>query len=161
VEKKEIPVLIQNLQRHSLDEHILHVDFRKMDLKEKTETEVPVVYEGEVEVVRSGEADVLLLSDKVLVLCLPTEIPEKIVINITKLKEVGDEVRVKDLPKIKEVEYADDPEKLILQIAGAQKEEVAVVAPAAEEAATDEETKKDEAKPETKEPEKKEEKKEK
>jgi large subunit ribosomal protein L25 len=149
--KEEIPVLVKNLQHHPLDEHILHIDFQKMDLKIKTETAVPVVYEGETEVVKSGEADVLLLADAVLVNCLPTEIPEKIVIDVTKLKEVGDEIRVKDLPKISNVEFVDEPEKLILQIAAAQKEEIPAPTPAAEGAAPEAEGKTEEVKTEAKE----------
>jgi large subunit ribosomal protein L25 len=40
--KEEIPVLIQNLQTHPINDQLLHVDFRKVDLTKKIETAVPV-----------------------------------------------------------------------------------------------------------------------
>lgn len=124
--KKELPTLVQHLQLHALSDQILHVDFRKMDLKEKVETEVPVRYIGELDIVKSGEADVLLINDSVMVNCLPTNIPEKIEIDISKLK-IGSEIKIKDLPKETTYDFVDDVEKLVLQISAAQKEEIPVV----------------------------------
>ncbi|MGB9707664.1 MAG: 50S ribosomal protein L25, partial [Microgenomates group bacterium] len=47
LKEEKIPVLIKNIQRHPINESILHVDFRKIDLKQKIETEVPVTIVGE------------------------------------------------------------------------------------------------------------------
>jgi large subunit ribosomal protein L25 len=141
VNKEEYPVLIQNLQKHPLSRKVLHVNFRKMDLKEKIEADVPIETTGEVAVVKSGEGDLIIITDKITVSSLPANIPEKITIDLSVLKAVGDEIKIKDLPKGKLYEFVDDPEKTVIHIAEAQKEEIVpeVVTEdvEAEEAATD------------------------
>lgn len=140
LDKDEYPVLIQALQKDPVSNAILHADFRKVNLKEKVETLVPVEITGELPVVKNGEADVLILTHEITVECLPTDIPEKIIISITELSGIGAEIKVKDLPKKTTYVYVDDPEKDIVQIVAAQKEEIPVpVAPVAEEVAITEE----------------------
>jgi large subunit ribosomal protein L25 len=95
-----------------------------MDMKEKIEAEVPLELIGEVAVVKGGDADLIVIADRVVVSSLPANIPEKIVVDLTSLKEVGDEVKIKNLPKGKTYEFVDNPEKTVIQISEAQKEEV-------------------------------------
>jgi large subunit ribosomal protein L25 len=128
---KEYPSLISNVQRHPITRDVLHVDFRKMDLKQKTETKVPVEIIGELAVVKTGEADLIVLLNEVTVECLPTEIPEKIIIDISKLEGIGSEVKISDLPKAKEYVFMDDESQVVVQVSEAKKEEI--VAPVAEE----------------------------
>lgn len=126
LDKKELPVLIQNVQKESISNTPVHIDFRKMDLTQKVETSVPVMVIGELDVVKTGEADAILLSNTLMVKCLPTQIPEKIQIDISILSGIGAEVRVKDLPVEKTYEFAEEPEKAVLQISAAKKEEIVV-----------------------------------
>ena len=124
VGQKEYPTLVQNIQIHPVSRVILHADLKKIDLKEKTEVEVPVETIGELDVVKSGEADLMILENAVWVECLPTKIPEKIVIDISKLEGIGSEVKIKDLPQSQEYQYLGEPEQIVLQIAEAKKEEI-------------------------------------
>jgi large subunit ribosomal protein L25 len=126
MDKKQYPALIQNVQINPVNRTILHADLRKIDLKEKTEIEVPVVTAGELDVVKSGEADLMILQDKVLLECLPAKIPEKIIIDISKLEGIGAEVKIKDLAQSKDYQYLDDKEQVVLQIVEAKKEEIKV-----------------------------------
>lgn len=136
LDKEEYPVLIQGLQKDPVLNTVLHADFRKVNLKEKVETLVPIEITGELAVVKSGEADVIVLAHEVTVECLPADIPERIVVSIAGLSGIGAEIRVKDLPKNEQYSFVDDPEKDIVQISAAQKEEiVAPTAPVAEEGA--------------------------
>jgi len=136
VGKEEYPALIQNLQLNPTTRKAVHADFKKVDLKQKTAVEVPIEVVGELGVIKSGEADLIVLHAKILVECLPTNIPEKIVVDISKLEGIGAEVKVKDLPQSKEYAYQLDPEITVVQISAAQKEEVPVAPePATEEGA--------------------------
>ena len=154
VGKDEYPSLIQNVQIGPVSRKIVHADLKKIDLKQKTEVEVPLEVVGELDVVKSGEADILIQQDKIWVECLPTKIPEKIIIDISKLEGIGAEIKVKDLEKSSDYTYQLEPETLVLQIAEAKKEEI--VAPVAEEPVegeevkTDAESKEGEEKPEGK-----------
>ncbi|MFA6005624.1 MAG: 50S ribosomal protein L25 [Patescibacteria group bacterium] len=134
--KDEYPVLIQEVQKDSIKNGILHVDFRKVNLKEKVSTLVPVEIVGELGVVKSGEADMLILSHEITIECLPANIPEKITVSIASLPGIGSGIKIKDLPKNDLYAYADEPEKSVVEIVAAQKEEIPVpVAPTATEGA--------------------------
>lgn len=124
VGQKEYPVLVQNVQIHPVNRNLLHADLKKIDLKEKTEVEVPIEVLGELAVVKSGEADLMLLQPAVWVECLPTKIPEKITVDISKLEGIGSEVKIKDLTTSSDYQYLDEPEQVVLQIAEAKKEEI-------------------------------------
>lgn len=134
VGQKEYPVLVQNLQIHPVNRNLLHADLKKIDLKEKTEVEVPIEVIGELAVVKSGEADLMILQPAVWVECLPTKIPEKIVVDISKLEGIGSEVKIKDLATSPEYKYIDEAQQIVVQIVEAKKEEIKVPEAAPEEA---------------------------
>ena len=46
LDKENIPVLIKSIQKHPLSSSLLHIDFRKIDLTKKIETNVPVKTTG-------------------------------------------------------------------------------------------------------------------
>jgi large subunit ribosomal protein L25 len=124
--KEEYPVLIQEVQKDPVKNAILHADFRKVNLKEKVSTLVPVEIIGELAVVKSGEADIIILSHEITVECLPTNIPEKVTVSITALSGIGSGIKIKDLPKNELYEFTDDLEKSVVEIVAAQKEEILV-----------------------------------
>jgi len=111
------------------DGDLLHVDFYQVNLTEKIESEVPIEIEGEVEMVSKGEADLQRGLHVLKVECLPTDLPPVITVDVSGLKEVDDEIRVKDLAVPPGCEILDDPEDLVVKVA-AHREEVEEVAPA-------------------------------
>lgn len=121
--------LIREVQRNPRDGDLLHVDFYQVNLKEKIESDVPLEFEGEVELVAKGEADLQHGLHAIKVECLPTDLPPVIVVDISGLKEIDDEIRVKDLKLPAGVEVLDEPDDLIVKVA-AHREEVEEAAPA-------------------------------
>lgn len=165
-EAEEIPVLIHAVQRHPVSNSILHIDLRKVDLKKKLETEVPVKIIGESEAVTQSKGDMQTLFDSVLVEALPEKIPSEIEIDITVLKEVNDEIKVKDIKATDDFTVKDDPEKVLVRITEHKEEELTPQTEAVETEITEEkpvetaegeaaptegEGKKEEAKPEAEE----------
>lgn len=122
--------LIREVQRNPRDGDLLHVDFYQVNLTEKIESEVPIEIDGEVEIVAKGEADLQRGLHVLKVECLPTDLPPVITVDVSALKEVDDEIRVKDLKIPPGCEILDEPDDLIVKVA-AHKEEVEEVAPAA------------------------------
>jgi len=96
-EKEEVPVLIQNVQRHPVTDHILHVDFRQVNLKKKIETAVPLKFVGESPAVNQNKGILLILADSLRIEALPGSIPQLIEVDLSSLKELDDEIKVKDL----------------------------------------------------------------
>jgi large subunit ribosomal protein L25 len=121
--------LIREVQRSPRDGDLLHVDFYQVNLTEKIESEVPIEIEGEVELVAKGEADLQRGLHALKVECLPTDLPPVITVDVSGLKEIDDEIRVKDLKVPPGCEFLDEPDDLIVKVA-AHREEVEEVAPA-------------------------------
>lgn len=90
----EQPVLFSEIQRHPVTNDVMHVSFLRVNLAEKITQEIDVKLVGEFEV---KEATVLLVRDTIEVEALPADLPEAFLIDISKLTEVGQEVRVADL----------------------------------------------------------------
>jgi large subunit ribosomal protein L25 len=108
--------LVREVQRSPRDGDLLHVDFYQVNLAEKIESEVPIEFEGEIEIVAKGEADLLRGLHQLRVEALPTDLPPVITVDISGLKAVDDEIRVKDLKLPPGVEILDDPEDLVAKV---------------------------------------------
>jgi len=121
--------LIREVQRSPRTGDLLHVDFYQVNLLEKIESEVPIELEGEVEIVSKGEADLLRAMNALRVECLPTDLPPSIVVDISGLKEVDDEIRVRDLKVPPGCEVKNEPDELVVKVQK-HREEVVEEAPA-------------------------------
>lgn len=89
VDGVEEPVLIEETQRHPVTGSLLHVSLQRVNLKEKIVAAVPLEMVNENEI---KEAIVLLTRQEVEVEALPTDLPDKIVIDASGLLAVGDEL---------------------------------------------------------------------
>ncbi len=122
------------MQTHPRRHGPIHVDLHQVSLMEKLQVEVPVVITGEAPAVKQGDADVAVNVHHVRVECLPTEIPESFTVDISGLENVGDAIRVSDLPAIADVVVIDDPEEVIVRITPRREMVEEEVAPAEGEA---------------------------
>lgn len=125
LDKDEIPVLIQNLQKHPVNDLILHVDFRKVDLSKKIETKVPIKIIGVSEAVAQKGGVLLTQTNELTVEAQPENIPSQIEADISSLKEINQEIKVSDLPKNPTYSINELPEKVIVSVV-AHKEEAIV-----------------------------------
>jgi large subunit ribosomal protein L25 len=93
-ESKERPVLIDEIQYNPVLEDMIHVTFRQVSLKEKVTAEIPVELTGEVDV--SGTT-LVVVRDMIEIEALPTDLPEKIIVDISVLTEAGQSISIADL----------------------------------------------------------------
>jgi len=113
LEKKPVNALIKQLQRHPVRRTILHVDFYKVQMDVKIQTDVPVHMVGESEAVRGG-AVIIHHMDTVPVECLPGDIPEAFVADMSKLETLDDVITVADLSVPEGVEVLADPDAPVI-----------------------------------------------
>lgn len=131
---KVFTTLIHRVQREPRHDSIIHVDFHKVNLKEKITAAVPVVLKGEAPITKSGEGLLLQTLNEVEVECLPTDIPQHIVVDAGKLTEVGQTVHVKNLKVDKDkVEIKNDPEEVVVSVQTAEMKEVVEETPVSPE----------------------------
>lgn len=124
LDKKEVPVLIHQIQRHPITDTLLHVDLRKIDLTQKITTEVPVVIIGQSEAVTQKAGVLLTQMTKLLIEALPQDIPQKIEVDISAIKDVGQEIKVSDLTKSTKYTIKDEPTKVIVSVIAHKEESV-------------------------------------
>ncbi len=122
--KEEVPVLIRQVQYHPVKDSILHVDFRKIDLTQKIETEVPVKIMGVSTAVTQKGGVQLIQSQLLKIEALPTKIPSSIEVDISKITELGQEIKVADLAKSADYEVKEDPEKVVVSVVEHKEESV-------------------------------------
>lgn len=85
-EKKPRPVLIEDVSVDPLTGTPNHVVFKQVNLKEKISAEVPIEVVGEINI---PNATLITVSDSVEVEALPTDLPEKFVVDVSTLTEIG------------------------------------------------------------------------
>jgi large subunit ribosomal protein L25 len=130
----EYPTLVRAKQRHPVKHHLLHLDFQALSLTEKTHVKVGIELTGTAPAVKAYGAILVTPLTELEVECLPQEIPERVVVDISGLSEIGDAIHVSDLNLPGEVEILTDPEEVIVSATAARAEEAA---PAVEEEAAE------------------------
>ncbi len=133
VGKSVYPVLISAIQRDPIRNEVMHVEFHKVNLKEKIKADVPLEYVGEPVGIKEVGGMLLPLVFEVEVEALPSDLPEKFIIDVSPLATINAELQVKDIPVGPGVTINTDGDLIIVKLAEKVKEEV-VEAPVAEEA---------------------------
>jgi len=133
-EKEDRAVLISNVQLNPVSDLPIHVDFHQVDLKEKVTADVPVELVGESPAEKQSLGTVVLYIDEIEVEALPTDLPERLVVDVSKLERVDQSISVKDLDiERTKVEVKTSEDEIVVKVEPPQKEEIVEeVAPAAE-----------------------------
>ena len=124
--------LVQEIQHHPLDGKVLHVDFHEVAENEKVTVQVPVETTGEAAGVKVGGGTLEHILFKLKVRCLPKDLPEQIVLDVTAL-EIGKSIHLGDIKPPAGVEILGDKHITVVAVAAprAEEEVAAEAAPAA------------------------------
>lgn len=93
----KLNVLVRELQRHPVKHYVQHVDFLAVSMTQKVRMEVRVIHEGAAPILSDQDMVLVRNMDVIMIECLPGDIPEHLVADLTKLLTVDDEVLVKDI----------------------------------------------------------------
>lgn len=126
--------LVQEVQHHPLSAKVLHVDLHEVAENEKVTVSVPVETTGEAAGVKNGGGTLEHVMFKLKVRCLPKDLPEQIVIDVTAL-EICKSVHIGEVPAPAGVEILGDKTRAVVTVAAPRAEEE--LAPAAAPAAGD------------------------
>lgn len=110
------PVLIHNVQKDPVTGLPLHVEFYQVDLKEKVRAKVPVEITGESPAVKEKQGVLLTILDEIEVEALPTELPEQIVVDVSGLTAVDQEIKVSELAVPARVTFLTDAGLTVVKI---------------------------------------------
>jgi large subunit ribosomal protein L25 len=102
--------LLQDIQYDALGIDIVHIDFKRIDLKAKVTVLIPLNFVGHPEITAGAVLD--HVSSDVHVECLPTNIPKSIDVSVAGLK-INEHLEAKDIKMPEGVTLADEPNKTI------------------------------------------------
>lgn len=128
LEGTPIRVLVRERQRDAIKDTMVHVDFLAVSMTEKLKAMVQIVLHGEALAVKQNVGVLVSGVEQIEVECLPADLPETFVVDVTGMKEVGDSIKVKDLPVSSKVEVLTDLDELVALITPLAAEEVEEVA---------------------------------
>jgi large subunit ribosomal protein L25 len=132
---KEYLSLVKEKQRDFIKNRLVHLDFQVVSLTEKMRAKVGIELAGTAPAVKDFNAVIHTGLTEMEVECMAQDLPERIVVNISGLAELGDSVRVRDVVLSDKVEILDDLEEIIAVASAPKKEEIVEEAPVEEEAA--------------------------
>ena len=130
----EVPVLVHDVSREPRTGSLLHVDFARVSLTEKTHAEVPLHFIGESPAVRTHGGVMVHALSEVRIEAFPQDIPHQIDVDLAKIEQIEDALYVRDLVvDPSKIEILNDGDQVVAKaVAPRAEEEVKPAAVAAE-----------------------------
>ena len=122
-EKKSTPVLVHEVQRNSPRREIIHADLFAVNLKEKLKTAVPLTFTGTSEAVENLGGILQTPKDEVEVECLPENLVQELIIDLSALKTFDDQLKISDIVLPAGIIILDDVDDVIAVVNAQASEE--------------------------------------
>lgn len=113
-DKPATKIIIKDVQIDSLKDTIRHVDFYQVDMTKTIEVEIPFEFINESGAEKEHGAMIMKNIASVLVKCLPGDLVENIEVDMSKLQNIGDVIRISDLELPKSFELMSDLNEAII-----------------------------------------------
>ena len=110
------PSLAREVQRDVVRGDILHVDFLAVDQTQRIRVEVPIEMVGGSPVVAAREGILITGRSSLTLEVFPSDIRDRIIIDLNELTEMGSEVLVRDLTFGENVTVHNDPNEMLAKI---------------------------------------------
>jgi large subunit ribosomal protein L25 len=132
LEGEEHSALVREKQRDFLKNVLVHVDFHVVSLAEKIRAMVRVEMQGSSDVAAENNAVLFQSLNQIEVEAFPQNLPERIILDVSKLENVGDAIYVRDLGVSDDVTVLTSADEVVVIATAAAPEEVEEVEPAEE-----------------------------
>ena len=131
----ESRVMVKEYQLDPVTHALLHADFYQLAMDRAITVTVPIQLTGEAKGIKLDGGIVDFVSREIEIECLPTDIPERIEVDVTELM-LHDAIRVRDLAVSPKWKAVSDPDTMIVHVVPLKvEEEPAAAAPEAVAAA--------------------------
>ena len=124
--------MVREKQRNYVKGNLIHVDFQVVSLTEKIRANIGIELTGSSPAVKDMNAVLVTVMNQLEVECFPQDLPERLVVDISGLANIGDGIHVRDIVLSDKVQVLQDPNELIVLAAAPKQEVEEVVAPEAE-----------------------------
>lgn len=126
-------VIIQDVQRHYLNNKYQHVDFYEVSMTEKMTATVPLEFVGVAKAVKESGGTMVHVLSEVEVECLPGDLPNHIEVDISVLNTFDDSIHVADLKVAKGVTILAEPEEMVAKVDAPRDVEAELAVPIVED----------------------------
>ena len=111
-QKTTHPSILKDYQQDVITGRLAHIDLQEVRLDQPIQAQVVIELTGESEGTKEGGV-LSQVSREINVEALPLEVPERIEVDISRM-EMGDTMRLADVPAIEGVRFLDDPDETVL-----------------------------------------------
>lgn len=133
VDGKGRSVLIQDTQRHYLNNKFLHADFYEVNMSEKLTAHVPLEFVGVSKAVKENAGVLVTVLDEIEVECLPADLPHSLQADISALQEFNDAIHVSDIKAGDKVTVLTPAEEVVATVKAPRNIEEELAAPVVED----------------------------
>ena len=112
--QNDFPAIIKEIQRHPVNNSVIHIDFQRIRLDQNIKTSVPVILVGQSEGVKMGGVLEHQLRE-VEIECLARQVPSHLEVDITNLV-LGHSLHVSDITPPEGVKILTEPERVVVSI---------------------------------------------
>ncbi len=119
----ESRVMVKEYQRDPVTHRLLHADFYQLAMDRAVTVTVPIVIRGEAKGVKLDGGMIDFVTREVQVECLPTDIPERIDVDVSELM-LHQAIRLRDLPENPKWKTLNEPETMLVHVVLPKAEEV-------------------------------------
>jgi len=112
-------VIVREKQKNYIRDEIIHVDFQEVSLTEKIRASVEIVLEGISPAIKDFDGVLVSGLSEIEVESYPQDLPEKFVVDVSKLAKIGDSIHLRDLEISPKVEILSNIEEMIVLVTSA------------------------------------------
>lgn len=118
-----LPTLVHEVDLDPLTSRPRHIDFYAVTKGEKVEVEVPISFIGESPAVKAG-ANLIKVLHELGIEADPMNLPRELVVDISSLAVVGDQIHARDIALPAGVTLITEPEEVVVLIQEVEEEKV-------------------------------------
>jgi large subunit ribosomal protein L25 len=127
IDGDEHNALVREKQFHPVRGKLIHVDFLVVSLTEKLRANVSLQLDGESPAVRDLDGILVSGIEQIEVECLPRDLPERIMVDVSSLTEFGSSIHVRDIKLSDKIRVLTDLDEIVAIVTAPEVEEEEVV----------------------------------
>ena len=112
----QLTALVREKQFHPVLGKLIHVDFLVVSLTEKLRANVSLHIEGEAPAIDTYNGVLVTGVDEIEVECLPQDLPERIIVDVSGLAEIGDVIHVRDIHLSSAIRVLSDLDEMVVLV---------------------------------------------
>lgn len=114
-DKQKHPTIMRHISVDVRNANPMHVSFQEVSLKEKVTVEIQLEFIGEAPAIKLGNVIETPITS-VEISALPTNIPEKLEVDLSKLESINDRIIASEIILPKAVELVTDPDSVVVAV---------------------------------------------